>query len=338
MQIIIAVIICLFTSISAFAESSNVSQINHLNRASGRKWIAADNNQMTFEEFKARLLPIEQTEKEKAFLNSIERNQESMSSVVLPAKYDLRNVDGKNYMTPVKNQGGCGSCWAFATVASYESKYLMDHNIPGYNLDLSEQEMLSCGKAGSCSGGYIDAALYHFQKDQGGITFDKYVPYQGVKALCSTLDIEHNKFTMDKYLSSQRDYEEDGTFIGPTINSIKRTIYQGGAIVTIFNVPTSFYNYSSGIYSPVEDDTIVGRHAVVLVGWNDDEEYFIIKNSWGESWGESGYFRVPYSQTRTVEHLTTTMDVMGWYTVGNTSGVLENTSKPMIPYALLLGN
>jgi len=87
---------------------------------------------------------------------------------VLPAKAsraasaasgaDWRSFNSKNYVTPVRDQGSCGSCWAFSTTAALESYTLIQNNTPDVNLDLSEQVLVSCGQAGNCKGGWPDRA------------------------------------------------------------------------------------------------------------------------------------------------------------------------------------
>ena len=81
-----------------------------------------------------------------------------VSSSSLPGKLDWRNYNNDNYVTPVKDQGACGACWAFATTAALESKVLISQNTPGVPLDLSEQLLTSCSGSGTCAAGSIGAA------------------------------------------------------------------------------------------------------------------------------------------------------------------------------------
>ena len=84
--------------------------------------------------------------------------QFSYAAAPLPSAYDWRNVSGNNFVTPVRNQGSCGSCWAFAVTAALEAKALITFNLPGTNLNLSEQIVLSCSSAGTCNGGSTTTA------------------------------------------------------------------------------------------------------------------------------------------------------------------------------------
>ncbi|HTZ40930.1 MAG TPA: C1 family peptidase [Syntrophales bacterium] len=79
-----------------------------------------------------------------------------------PATLDWRN-NGGSFVTPIRNQGGCGSCWAFATTAALESVTLRVNNTPGIDLNLSEQVLVSCGGSGDCGGGYISTAASYIR-------------------------------------------------------------------------------------------------------------------------------------------------------------------------------
>ena len=80
------------------------------------------------------------------------------TSPSLPARLDWRNYNGNSYVTPVKEQGDCGACWAFAVSAALESKILITQNTPNIPLDVSEQVLTSCSDAGNCDAGYINLA------------------------------------------------------------------------------------------------------------------------------------------------------------------------------------
>lgn len=208
-----------------------------------------------------------------------------------PPALDWRSYNGKNYVTPVKNQGSCGSCWAFSSTAALESAALRAIDQPGTNtrLNASEQIVLDCCDTGDCGGGYIsDAAV--FIRDHG-ITWDACSPYvahyQGYwpcnpHPTCSSYPGDNYRIT---------------TFYSvlQNVTSIKNALMTWGPLVTAYKVYTDFYSYHSGVYS-YSWGSWEGNHAVLIVGWDDANSCFIVKNSWGAAWGEKGYFRVAYSE------------------------------------------
>ncbi len=198
-----------------------------------------------------------------------------------PSSFDWRSNNG-NFVTPVKNQGNCGSCWAFSAVAALESQVI---KTSGQSLDLSEQIVVSCSGAGSCSGGYPDD-VSDFLKNTGTNTETCY-PYTETDGNCNNAcaDWRNSAFKIDEW-----NYIDTST-----VSNIKSAVYTQGPVVAIFTVYTDFYYYDSGVYS-YSWGKAEGGHAVVITGWNDSENAFTVKNSWNTSWGESGYFKIAYSE------------------------------------------
>ena len=196
-----------------------------------------------------------------------------------------------NYVTPVRNQGNCGSCWAFATTAALESYTLIKDHLPSQNLDLAEQVMVSCGAAGSCSGGYIGSAS-NFIKNTG-LPLESCYGYTAANGTCST--------TCSNWQASSYKIAGWGyvATTAPTVDAIKNALVTYGPLVTTFDVYGDFFSYSSGIYQHVSG-TYQGGHAVLIVGFDDADQCFRVKNSWGAGWGEAGYFRIAYSEITSV--------------------------------------
>lgn len=216
--------------------------------------------------------------------------QSFLTTLTMPSIFDWRSATGTyagNYVTPIRDQGNCGSCWAFATAGALESQVLMGENSPGLDVNLSEQTLVSCSSAGNCSGGYISTAA-DFVRDMG-LPLDSCFPYTATNSTCANACANW----------SAADYRSAGwhwvATTAPTVDSLKSAICTYGPVVTTMDVYSDFYSYVSGVYSYVSG-AYQGGHAVVIVGYNDPGQYFIVKNSWGTGWGMSGYFLMAYSQ------------------------------------------
>ncbi|MDZ7370161.1 MAG: hypothetical protein ONB12_03215 [candidate division KSB1 bacterium] len=205
----------------------------------------------------------------------------------LPSRFDWRDAGG-NWVTPVRDQGACGSCWAFSAVAQVEAWWNIRRQTADSTLDLSEQILLSCSGAGDCeNGGYVDLAL-HFIRDVG-VPPEKSLPYAAKSNVpCAAADALWHLQTVTipdwGYV----------TFGEAQIENIKTALLYH-PVSTAFEVFSDFYAYKSGVYEHVYGAS-EGWHAVLIVGWNDDERCWIAKNSWGKNWGESGYFRIRWGQ------------------------------------------
>jgi C1A family cysteine protease len=202
-----------------------------------------------------------------------------------PATFDWRNFNGKNYVTGIRNQGNCGSCWAFATTAALESNVLITS---GADYDLSEQILISCGNAGSCSGGYPTTAS-SFIRDTGN-SAESYYTYTATNGACANALAGWQNAT-----SRITTWHYVGNTTNPTLDQIKSELFTYGPLVTTMDVYSDFYYYNGGVYQHTSG-SYQGGHAVLIVGYDDDGQYLVVKNSWGSNWGEAGYFRIGYSE------------------------------------------
>uniref|UniRef100_A0ACD5UGX9 Uncharacterized protein n=1 Tax=Avena sativa TaxID=4498 RepID=A0ACD5UGX9_AVESA len=191
-----------------------------------------------------------------------------------PQNFDWRD---HGVVTPAKAQGGCGCCWAFATVATVES---LNKIKGGQLLDLSEQELLDCNRVGQygCKGGYIEKAL-NWIKAKGGVVTEATYPYQERQGQCKNVG---GATRVGKITGAQRVRGEPQMKLAVLDRPVGVLFDANGAILQ---------NWKSGIYKG--PCTTKQNHAVVLVGYgvsNTGEEYWIIKNSWGAGWGQKGFF------------------------------------------------
>ena len=178
----------------------------------------------------------------------------------LPSSWDWRNVHGENWNTSVKNQGNCGSCWAFADVGAVEAVVNLYYN-QHVNLDLSEQDLVSCSGGGSCNGGWLWEALAYIRDT--GIVPETCFPYTAKNSACQKCTNWQNLLTSINSFFS----------FSPAPVYLKKGLIEKGPLSSA----VTFYG---------------GAHAMALVGWKTDTDktpIWIFKNSWGTGWGEEGY-------------------------------------------------
>lgn len=279
-----------------------VSDINAAIKAKGAKWVAGETSmaRLSRAERKMRLgilaVPLPKGRRmpaPKLFLDSA-----GSGGTTAPSPYgtlDWRNYNGGNYVTGVRDQEQCGDCWAFASVAGLESKTLITMNTPGVNLDLSEQVLNSCDTADNigdgCNGGNLVTDFFV----NTGAPLESCDPYTATDGNCANAcaNWQQSAYKTSSY-----------TWIVPygsqqTVDVLKNGLNTYGPLVVTFAVYADLYSYTSGIYTHTSG-ALDGYHAVLLVGCDNTNNCFIVKNSWGTSWGESGYFRIAYSEVSDV--------------------------------------
>jgi len=278
-----------FTS-SAYALNEELMEIQQSIQFKGANWTAGETTVSRIKpEERSNLLGLLKPDVMDEDWSAPVEELPSFAAAALPVSLDWRSYNGANYVSPVRNQWGCGSCWAFATTAALESKVLMADNTPGYDLNLAEQFMVSCSSAGNCSGGYISSAS-SFLRDTG-LPAEECFPYSASNNSCSNACPTWSSYTY--HISGYRWIAQWNA----TEDALKNALSTYGPLVTTMDVYSDFYYYTTGVYSKASG-TYEGGHAILLVGYDDAAQCFIAKNSWGNGWGESGFFRIAYSQLR----------------------------------------
>lgn len=201
--------------------------------------------------------------------------------------FDWRDIDGQNWMTSVKDQGACGSCWIFSSTGAFEAQINIDASDPTIDFDSSEQNILSCSGGGGCDGGDPYLALYYIMNH--GVPDETSLPYSAddrIPCSATSTDWEDKAWT----------FEWIGVPASHTTENYKYILENYGPMVVVLNVSEDLFYYTGGIYEPVWTSKKFGQvdHSVTLVGYNDSGGYWIIKNSWGTGWGEDGYGAVYY--------------------------------------------
>jgi hypothetical protein len=194
---------------------------------------------------------------------------------------DWRNVGGRNCVTPIRDQGDCGSCTAFAIIATLESMLLIERNI---ETDLSEAELQFCGH-GDCSGWWPYEAINYLKNN--GVAHESCFPYQDHTLPCVTCSL--------------RDGEAITVTTDVTIFDVQQRkdyLWNIGPMIAVFEIYPDFWGYSSGVYTPTVDPYPDGGplHAVEVIGYNLLQNAWICKNSWASSWGNNGFFRIAFGQ------------------------------------------
>lgn len=208
----------------------------------------------------------------------------------LPKSLDWRKMNGSNYVTPIRNQGQCGSCYAFSSMAMLESR-LMILSKNSIKKVFSPQDVVGCSEySQGCSGGfpYLIAGKY---AEDFGVVEESCFRYMGSDSRCiESPSCKRYRATNYKYV---------GGYFGACNEEQILMEVQNGPVSVAFEVTDDFQQYRSGIYQHTGltdkfNPFRLTNHAVLVVGYGEEVgvKYWIVKNSWGAGWGESGYFRI----------------------------------------------
>jgi C1A family cysteine protease len=213
------------------------------------------------------------------------------SSPVLTAKLGATNPSSVNWVTagavtPVKDQGNCGACWSFSATGSIEGAYQIKY---GILKSFSEQELMSCDVNNgniACNGGWMDTA-FSFAQNNGGLTTENQYPYtsgdSGATGTCFTTG-----FTIDP-LSAPKSYTD---VLYNNLLALETAVAQQPVSIGIEADQPAFQFYASGVVTGNCGQSL--DHAVLAVGYGTENglNYWLIKNTWGTSWGEAGYVKI----------------------------------------------
>ncbi|GFR11040.1 cathepsin L [Trichonephila clavata] len=205
----------------------------------------------------------------------------SPSNIKLPEKV---NWTAEGYVTPIKDQGSCGSCWSFSATGALEGQHFRK---TGKLVSLSEQNLVDCsGKYGNegCNGGLMDQA-FDYIKNNHGIDTEESYPYKGKQGRC--------------HYKKQNVGATDTGFVdipsGDETKLMEAVATVGPVSVAIDASHESFQFYSKGVYDEEECSSQELDHGVLVAGYGttkSGKDYWLVKNSWGTSWGQLGYIKM----------------------------------------------
>jgi len=236
-----------------------------------------------------------------------------LASTWLPDEFSWCNMNGQNFCTMSRNQHipqYCGSCWAHGAASALADRLKIMRGANTIDINPSVQHILNCGNAGSCHGGTSGGA-YQWIKSNGGVSLETSQPYlacspESKDGFCPHVDTTCNALNVARTCGSFS--SESGACTGlmyypnisiadygsvSGISAMQKEIYHRGPIAGAL-AAQALLNYEQGILTDMDDNV---DHAISVVGWGKDTEkgqYWIVRNSWGEYWGEFGFVRVKF--------------------------------------------
>jgi hypothetical protein len=209
---------------------------------------------------------------------------------VLPESFDWRNSDGLDFVAPVKNQGRCGSCVAFAASSTFDTQMNIVTRSAAQAWSFSPQHIFSCG-GGSCAMGWFPQSALDFLSRKG-VPEEACFPYVSG---ATGADYSCKKTCADAGTRSVRAQlrVKNQSLKAASVDEVKRALLNG-PVTSTMKVYDDFYSYTGGVYYH-QKGAMLGGHAVMIVGWNNLDKAWIARNSWGKDWGEQGDFRISWT-------------------------------------------
>lgn len=273
-------LLCASTVASAGSFVNVESLQNQLNNKNA-KWTAKDNwvNQLSKQEIKRMMGYPKHVRYGKALTVKPALNPRAGADMV-----DWRNKDGQNWVTPILNQGNCGSCVAYSTIGTLETQMNIARQSPFLNMRYSTDMLFACG-GGGCESGWFPSSAADFLQNTG-VADEACMP---ATMSATGQDVSCDMKCSDSAARSQK----IASYTTPANVEAVKAALKKGPLVTTLDVYADFITYGSGVYKHTSGE-MLGGHAVSLIGYDDAKQAWIIRNSWGPDWGDHGFAYVSY--------------------------------------------
>ncbi len=270
---VMASLMCVYTAKGLYADDVFLKALQKELHRRGNPWIAGETelSNLPLEE-KRKLcgrMPISIDKRE--MRESPAARMRRLRKEMPPSSWDWRSVNGKNWMTSVKTQGGCGACWSFGMLGMMESRIKIFNNTPDESPNLSEQFIVSCNSFGYGCWGGCDAAFVDVRRD--GVPDEACFPYTS-GSTGNSGDCNNRCGDWESRVVKVTDWR----FFAADDPIVKNEIMEGPISVGV-DMKEDFFYYKGGIYEPIMGKNL-GSHGVVCCGWNSSGGW-LCKNSWG---------------------------------------------------------
>lgn len=273
----------------------SILELNAKLLAENAKWEAADSpiNQLTDA---CKLMILGRDEPEILKNPTTTAPATSLKTPSFDPEVDWTNRKGKSYVTPSKKQGSCGSCVSFATVGVLEAMVMIEK---GLMLDLSEADQHFCSSHGTTCAGWNDLDAFD-QIKKRGVCDDAAFPYA---TAFPNNDINYYYKNATPYPTCKKVKDRELRAIkitnihnlGLDQANVKYHLSNVGPVAASMCIYSDFFGYSKGVYHHVTG-SYAGHHCIMIVGYSEEEQCWICKNSWGDKWGMSGFFKLAYGE------------------------------------------
>jgi C1A family cysteine protease len=227
-------------------------------------------------------------EQRAARVRALAAGPSTAKTAALPVSFDLRNVGGSSYVSGIRNQGSCGSCVAFGSVAVLEGTARYSRRMPDLDVDLSEAHLFYGWGAlhgVTCNTGWLPTEALT-EVTNRGLTYESEWPYTAGNT---------NGGSLPAGWESHRAKAVGVVDLTDNVAGIKQHLVDHGPVSACFVVYNDFFSYTSGVYKHVSGAQ-AGGHCVAIVGYDDSQGAWICKNSWGTGWGMNGFFLIKYGE------------------------------------------